>query len=332
MDLLDLVQQARDMAQAQAAAPGATTGLSGKLSKILAEFLDPMANTARYAARAPGDQREDLPTGDVVGSALNVGQLLPVGKIAGLAKALAGAEHTPAALASIFGAKSVGWNPVVERAANILEAAGRSPEEIFHATQLTKGLVDKKWRGELSDTGAWLTNKAGDAAMKAASLEPGQKLFAGHLGELLEHPDLYAKYPGKASNEVFFTPKVDSSAWYYLNKAGSGMDIGANQMQGSWGHVTKNSDDILSSMLHEITHNTQKTEGFARGGNPNWFTDLGGDLTPHEQYMRLFGEVEARNVSTRMNMHQDELRRTMPQETWDRLLSEIDKTNMGASR
>jgi hypothetical protein len=79
------------------------------------------------------------------------------------------------------------------------------------------------------------------------------------VGDVLEHPELYSRYP-----QVAQTP---------LRSTGFNFDIrGAynpdtNKMFLASGHA----DEMRSAFLHEIQHNVQKIEKFAQGGNPQQF-------------------------------------------------------------
>lgn len=79
------------------------------------------------------------------------------------------------------------------------------------------------------------------------------------VGDVLEHPELYSRYP-----QVAQTP---------LSSTGFNFDIkGAynpaeNKMFLAGGHA----DEMRSVLLHEIQHNVQNIEKFAQGGNPQRF-------------------------------------------------------------
>ena len=66
---------------------------------------------------------------------------------------------------------------------------------------------------------------------------------------------------------------------------------------------------IEGVLLHEIQHLIQNIEGFAQGGNPK--------AIGMRRYLRLAGEVEARNICLRHFLTDDERRRTLRTETQD---------------
>ena len=88
-----------------------------------------------------------------------------------------------------------------------------------------------------------------------------------------------------------------------------------------------NFEHFKSTLVHEIQHVIQHIEGFAKGGNVEQYETVQNEGkikvkdryydTPFDAYKSLAGEVEARNVETRMNMSADERRKKLLQETAD---------------
>lgn len=66
---------------------------------------------------------------------------------------------------------------------------------------------------------------------------------------------------------------------------------------------------IEDTLLHEVQHLIQEEEGFARGGNPEEWG--------RNRYMRLAGEVEARNASFRHHLSCEERRQKLRTDTQD---------------
>lgn len=66
---------------------------------------------------------------------------------------------------------------------------------------------------------------------------------------------------------------------------------------------------IGGDFVHELQHLIQGLEGFAKGSSPS--------VSGYSDYFNSAGEVEARNVSRRMNMSLEERRRTLASETED---------------
>ena len=117
--------------------------------------------------------------------------------------------------------------------------------EIWKQTGWHKG-VDGKWRHEISDHAAKL--KPAFHAMDETSGLP--------LHEVLDHPDLFSAYPHLRN--VLVTRQLDA------NDGGpsGGADEANNRIE-----VARNLPDreAMQTVLHEMQHMVQKTEGFAKG-------------------------------------------------------------------
>lgn len=77
------------------------------------------------------------------------------------------------------------------------------------------------------------------------------------LGSILDHPRLFAAYPRLKDQNVFFDASLEHGERGSFNW-GRGITVNPNM----------SSQDVLSTVLHEIQHAIQSAEGFARGGNP----------------------------------------------------------------
>lgn len=137
--------------------------------------------------------------------------------------------------------------------------AGESAERVRRETGWHMG-VDGKWRFEIADDDAKLSiNETGDTLGKA--MTGSQQWSAGDLlGNLLDHPKLFAAYPSLRSMFVNIRP--------------------ADRMDGARGSYSPSGDSItlsdkltreeaLSVLLHEVQHAIQHREGFATGGAPD---------------------------------------------------------------
>lgn len=147
--------------------------------------------------------------------------------------------------------------------------------------------VDGKWRFEIDDTGAQLTG-----FQKGKSSR-----FTG-----LDHPDLEAAYGRLAPVHGLYAPGLPETGSY------QSMRVPYVAAQG------RNPQSAKSVTLHEFQHGAQDAEGFATGGNPRQFSS---QPDPYGTYRRLAGEVEARNVQSRMNMTAAERRAKAPWLTQD---------------
>ncbi len=150
--------------------------------------------------------------------------------------------------------------------------------------------ADDRWRFEINDR---------DAALKTEALKKLRVAKHGSsyaLSTIMDHPKLYAAYPFLRQVRVFDTD---------FSEIGGSFD-------GESGHIQVNLDfsdaNILSFLMHEIQHAIQNYEGFASGTS---------GVTDSANYRRSAGEVEARNVQSRISMTDAERRATPPSATAD---------------
>src|SRR5574337_228013 len=158
---------------------------------------------------------------------------------------------------------------------------------------------DGKARYEISDRDAKLkipaTGKAGEALRGTTT-----------VGALLDHAKLFAAYPGAAGIEV--TTKPGAGASFQASHEGHPprIRIGADMPMGK----------VTSALMHEIQHYVQRQEGFATGSN---LLAAGS----REAYFNSAGEVEARNVQTRLRMTDEERKGLAPHWTTDVLDQDV---------
>uniref|UniRef100_A0A6M3L1T7 Putative structural protein n=1 Tax=viral metagenome TaxID=1070528 RepID=A0A6M3L1T7_9ZZZZ len=166
-------------------------------------------------------------------------------------------------------------------------------------------LYDKKPRFEIPDNQIVLTDLT-DAAKKRLR-DSGinanndkdylNKLFHARdtegfkLGDILKHDELYNQYP-----------ELKNLTVKKMKGEGALADLNNNTIK--LGNFYSEAD-----LLHEIQHFVQKKEGFASGGNPGQFKHL---QNPVEEYQRLAGEIESRDVAERMALSPAERARVMP--------------------
>ena len=207
-------------------------------------------------------------------TAMNLAQLVPYGKIAAVAKALAGAKGVTGgggALASIFGVRSVGGERIIAQANDLL-AQGLSPEAVRKVTSVYASPADKLLRGEFSDKGAFIKQLGLDLADATRTMGRGSANY--RLDEILHHPELFAKYPEFADTQVRFNPGTSSSAGIRAYEHGQ-RPYTMNIASRSWDALggTASPKSLLTHVLHENTHLTQAAEGFANGGQPSLMYD-----------------------------------------------------------
>lgn len=125
---------------------------------------------------------------------------------------------------------------------------GASKEEIWNKTGWFPG-PDGKWRFEIPDNKAQLNPNVYAGAMP-------EKITAKAAGQLW-HPDLYAAYPDARKTQM--TIRSGSREGEYNYSAPSDTPfVSVN---------ARTSQDARSVALHEMQHDVQRREGFARGAN-----------------------------------------------------------------
>lgn len=174
--------------------------------------------------------------------------------------------------------------------AQTLEATGAPRDAIWNDTGWFKG-ADGQWRFEIDDSASRLRNATNEVALKKRD----------GLAESFQHDELYQAYPELADLKY----KVDyadggRSQGYYLPG-----EIGVSPF------TLRNRSDARSVTLHEAQHAIQQREGFAKGSS------LEASEGQYNSYHRSGGEVEARNVQTRMNMTPEQRRAQAPWLTQD---------------
>lgn len=180
--------------------------------------------------------------------------------------------------------------------AQVLEANAIHPDDIFTTTGFFRG-ADSRWRYEIDDSKAKffpenLTKRGGQA----------------YLSDVYAHPELYKAYPDLKYVHVIVDP----------NRVGAeAQAAGAQPYIVLGGKATAKSGRVASQdqgiLAHEIQHIIQDYEGFAKGaafkGEPS--------ERIAEYYTRSAGEVEARNVDTRLNLSDSQRRIAPPTTTED---------------
>ncbi|HHV49075.1 MAG TPA: hypothetical protein GXX56_08980 [Rhodocyclaceae bacterium] len=136
-------------------------------------------------------------------------------------------------------------------------AAGENPETVRRDTGWFKG-NDGKWRYEISDADAKFTGK--DNLEQAAEADP-YKLAELPLGDVLDHPALFAAYPKLRNITVAYEATSAAGGDLYFGASYNSTD---NTI--SLGNGLDNAQQ-LSALLHEIQHGIQNIEGFATGGS-----------------------------------------------------------------
>ena len=109
---------------------------------------------------------------------------------------------------------------------------------------------DGKQRFEIDDSGAYYDEKA---------MSANQSSYA-YLPRALHHPELFKQYPSLKNTIVKIKEMKNGNMGQY--------SPATNTIT-----ISPNNPDKLGTILHEIQHNIQEIEDFARGGNPETAVD-----------------------------------------------------------
>ena len=155
--------------------------------------------------------------------------------------------------------------------------------------------VDGKWRYELPDP-FWET------AVIESYVKPrfGEPI---NIKSVMRDTRLLEAYPELADLALFvmYSPRKGTAGYY--SPATNGMVISMGTPSDKFEY------QIDGVLLHEIQHLIQPIEGFAVGGNPK--------AIGMRRYLRLAGEVEARNICLRHFLAEEDRRRTLRTDTQD---------------
>jgi hypothetical protein len=218
-----------------------------------------------------------------------------------------------------------------------MAAQGVSRDDIWRDTGWFAG-ADGNWRFEIDDSGAGL-NPEGYSQFRR--MREGSEM---PLQDFLNHPELNDAYP--QFNETTLVRGQSGDGGGYASPLDAEYIGISTGFQGPRGDMP----EMLSTNLHEANHGVQNIEGFARGGDMRMFKPverpqamqaegdrlravyeslpggsperiaaiadynnvMDGPYSPYDQYQRLAGEVESRNVQARRNMTPEERRATPP--------------------
>lgn len=188
--------------------------------------------------------------------------------------------------------------------AMVMDADGASADEIHSATDWFKGKYDGKWRVEVEDN-------------IDISNFPFTPYYDVLLKKNLQEGCSYVKYIIK--NEAFLKLYPEIAELEVQLIYGDGVDVEAEYTPSKKLIFVQHYDlnQIAPYISHEIQHAIQTAEEFARGGSPDDYTrDAKGKLRKrtdaHADYMRVAGEIEARDVQARFNYSQSQRKHNKP--------------------
>ena len=223
-----------------------------------------------------------------------------------------------------------------------MQNEGADPETIRKETGWFQG-YDGKWRFEIDDSKAVfrkdgdarlmqdakyqrlveLTEKFGEGDLSEAEIlemdrlqdEFREQVWAEKylLSDFLEHTELYDAYPELKYTSLVFDELPGGEKGYYQPR--SNTIVLSNALFG------KDKD----TLMHEIQHILQRYEGFAKGSSPGYWNGKieegysKRDKNGMDLYRATAGEIEARDVTARMNLTPEQRKNTRP---------DIDRTDV----
>jgi hypothetical protein len=248
---------------------------------------------------------------------------------------------TTGLLGTFIGKGSKLWNSTTNDVAKSLEKEGVAPETIWSQTGNVKA-PDGKWRQEISDENLKFNEDAYKAFRKKREYQ-GQPFLNAKtdLYDLVSHPELKKAYPESKDIAVLRGNSYDGGGsaspveWDYIN-------LGIPM----WEQRAAQDNSVKNTLVHELQHQIQAGENFARGGDTNMFNTItppkdvqkqlkiaqdkfesliggsperiqavedynkilgeGDKYSPYGQYLRLAGEAEARLAANRIPLTQEQ--------------------------
>lgn len=154
-----------------------------------------------------------------------------------------------------------------------LEKKGVSPQEIWQKTGTVRG-PDGQWRQEISDMASSIKgdNPFEDVIMGAyqrGAADTGNQLYKTTVEDVFMHNPLKEAYPEIMGIETQMMRKGANT-----NVRGSLLEDALSKEQILQVRKDLNPQEARSTMLHELQHAVQESEGFAAGGNKETMQEL----------------------------------------------------------
>lgn len=171
-------------------------------------------------------------------------------------KALEESEYDPIAVADDKARKLANLQE-----AEKMEKAGASPVEVWNKTGWLHDQADGQWRFEVDDSTAkfdankWATVPTASVFYNKGNVPEDQRTT---LGEILDHPKLYAAYPDLKNIIVFKRP----SFFDFFNQTQGYYTVSEDSIT-----ITPYAIDPERTLVHEIQHAIQIKEGFGPGAS-----------------------------------------------------------------
>ncbi|HGP0016737.1 TPA: PLxRFG domain-containing protein [Pseudomonas aeruginosa] len=296
----------------------------GRLVAIMSEGAFFQSNKAAENFRAwldgLGATSERLPEGSFMDPALPVNtgvnaRMVVIDKPAAEESPAPQPGEQPPVQYSFAGRNAVGANLHALSTAQQRIAIGENAEVVRRDTGWHRS-ADGKWRFEISDHQASIAvaGETAGAIINMAHLNAiNDERSRPTVGDVLNHPQLFAAYPDLQRIPVAVMPEgVTALARLRRFATGNQVEVQANMLR----------TEVASAILHELQHAIQIREGFAMGGSARAFVS-NFDQTGAATYRRLAGEVEARNTQARLKMTPRLRRDIAPDESADIPASQV---------
>ncbi|HIE1752606.1 TPA: PLxRFG domain-containing protein [Pseudomonas aeruginosa] len=296
----------------------------GRLVAIMGEGAFFQSNKAAENFRAwldgLGATSERLPEGSFMDPALPVNtgvnaRMVVIDKPAAEESAAPQPGEQPPVQYSFAGRNAVGANLHALSTAQQRIAIGENAEAVRRDTGWHRS-ADGKWRFEISDHQASIAvaGETAGAIINMAHLNAiNDERSRPTVGDVLNHPQLFAAYPDLQRIPVAVMPEgITALARLRRFATGNQVEVQANMPR----------TEVASAILHELQHAIQIREGFAMGGSARAFVS-NFDKTGAATYRRLAGEVEARNTQARLKMTPRLRRDIAPDESADIPASQV---------
>ncbi|HCF9836867.1 TPA: PLxRFG domain-containing protein [Pseudomonas aeruginosa] len=296
----------------------------GRLVAIMGEGAFFQSNKAAENFRAwldgLGATSERLPEGSFMDPALPVNtgvnaRMVVIDKPAAEESAAPQPGEQPPVQYSFAGRNAVGANLHALSTAQQRIAIGENAEVVRRDTGWHRS-ADGKWRFEISDHQASIAvaGETAGAIINMAHLNAiNDERSRPTVGDVLNHPQLFAAYPDLQRIPVAVMPEgITALARLRRFATGNQVEVQANMPR----------TEVASAILHELQHAIQIREGFAMGGSARAFVS-NFDKTGAATYRRLAGEVEARNTQARLKMTPRLRRDIAPDESADIPASQV---------
>jgi hypothetical protein len=190
------------------------------------------------------------------------------------------------------GAGSKAFDKAMAFAASKLEKKGITPQEIWKETGTVRG-PDGQWRQEISDKESFVkgTKPFEDVIMGAYDrgvLKTGNQLYKTTVEDVMYHNPLKEAYPELMNTETRMLRKGSDSR-------GSLRKDVMNKQQVLEVRKDLPPEDARSTMLHELQHGIQESEGFAAGGNAETMDRLIGKAKERDFLIKQSDEWKSAN-------------------------------------